>query len=207
MIGNGKILAVAFLTTTALSGVAFAEDWNGPFIGLKAGYTGLGSNFTDSGFPVNKDATLSGGLLGVRGGFNAQLDNGLVLGLVGDFSFSNASGSGLFFGAGSPFKLDLRNLGTAQVRAGMTLGADNNTLLFVNGGLAFAQVDLSGYPGSASRSHMGFVIGAGIEHKLSDAISIQADLSYVDLGKQTYNPGEAVKLNGLVASVGVNFHF
>lgn len=198
-----------FLASTALSSGASAQDWNGGYIGLEGGFGSFNSNtLRDPGVPVYSDADLSGMLLGVEAGYNMQLSNNLVLGIAGDWATSTVKGDGQWYSGGSyPFSLELNSLATVQAKIGMAVGSSDQTLLYVGGGIAFGSVDLSGYPASESKNHTGYVISAGAEHMLSEAISVKAEASYVNLGKQTYNPGESVKLDGVTGSLGVNFHF
>jgi outer membrane immunogenic protein len=194
------------LGSTAFSGAAFADGWNGAYLGIQGGYASLPSTTLAIGKPVDQDATLSGGLVGIDIGFDHQMSNNFVVGVIADWSVSNASGSGLD-DQGNPFSLTLNSLGRAQIRAGMSFGAANENLLYIGGGLAFGSVTAPGPEISSSNSHVGYVVSAGFEHKISPSLSIKAEASYVDLGKKTYNAGETVKLGGLLATVGVNFHF
>jgi outer membrane immunogenic protein len=194
------------LASTALSTTAFAGDWSGPYIGLKGGGAALKSDFQDDGSSVFDDATLKGMLFGVEGGFNTELDNNLVLGLVGDLLLSTVDGDGLF-NPGDPFTLDLKSLGSLQGKIGVALGPDKNTLVFLNGGVAIGSVKLSGYPDTSKKTHVGFIFGAGVEHQMSETVSLVSTVSYVNLGKETYNPGEVVKLSGITGTIGINLHF
>ncbi len=87
------------------------------------------------------------------------------------------------------------------------LGSANENLLYLAGGIAFGNVSRTGNVATGSNTHVGWVASAGFEHKISQSFSIKAEASYVDLGKKSFASGEAVKLGGLLATVGVNFHF
>jgi opacity protein-like surface antigen len=196
-----------FLTSTALSSGLYAQDWTGGYIGLEGGFTALNS-ITERypGGPVYSEAELSGMLLGGEVGYNMQMSNNVVIGFAGDWAFSTVGGEGQWY-SNVPFTLDLNSLATAQAKLGMAVGPSSQTLLYVGGGVAFGSVDLGGWPTDASARHIGYVVSVGAEHMINDAISIKADVSYVNLGTQDYNPGESVKLDGMMGSVGVNFHF
>jgi opacity protein-like surface antigen len=197
-----KFFIGIILTSTSLSSYAQAQDWSGAYVGLE---TGFGAFDADNNFGGSAD--LDGMLFGVEAGYNMQLDNNIVLGGAIDWNFSNVDGSGNFYSGCCAWNVDLNSLATAQAHIGLTVGPTNSTMFYVGGGLALGDVDISGYPTSSSKSHLGYVVSAGVEHKLTDAVSIKAEMGYVDLGKETYNPGEVVKLNGIVGAVGVNFHF
>jgi opacity protein-like surface antigen len=136
--------------------------------------------------------------------------------------------------------------------------AQDRTLFYVKGGLALGGVRLStdarssetnvyndGYEGggtsrtdstwngSKSATRAGFALGGGIEHALTDAISVKLDATYFNLGKvsamatgttfttNTGNPfpapspgaGKAQpykvsqKFDGVLVSIGLNFHY
>jgi outer membrane immunogenic protein len=186
------------LATTALSGGAYAQDtWSGLYIGASGAYAALNAEHTEGG-NSEPDVNVDGALFGIQGGYNLRLDQ-IVLGVEGSFALSDADGSGHFYSNNNccDYDINMKNLGTVRARAGMALGESENTLLYITGGLAFADLKISGYPDSASESHTGFVIGLGAEHMVTDSISIKAE----------YNPGEVIKLAGSVFEVGVNFHF
>lgn len=197
------------LGSTALSGAAMADGWNGLYVGIQGGYANLPSNgLTATLSPFASDATLNGGLIGVSLGLNHQLSNNFVMGISGDWSVSNAAGSGQLYGPGSPFTLTLQSLGKVQARAGYAFGASNDNLIYVGGGLAFANVQRTGFPSNVSNGHIGYALSAGFEHMISDSVSIKAEASYVNLGSKDYGTGgESVKLGGLIGTLGVNFHF
>jgi outer membrane immunogenic protein len=196
-----------FLASTALSGAAAAQDWTGPYIGAEAGFGAFDANVSYVACcptPVSLDADLSGALFGIEAGYNIQLDNNLVAGVSADWSFSTIDGD---TGGGNPFIFEIDSLATLQARFGLAVGPTNQTLLFIGGGIARADVTVSGYPATVSNNHVGYIVTTGAEHRISDAISVKADVSYVDLGKETYVSGEVVKLDGITGTVGVNFHF
>ena len=209
---NIKYIIGILLGSTAISGTAFADGWNGFYIGAQGGYANLPSNAVHNNncCEVDKDATLNGGLLGIDAGLDHEMANNVVLGVVTDWSISNAAGDGsIYSNNGRPFTLTLHSLGKAQVRAGLTFGEANDNLVYIGGGLAVGNVERTGKlrNGASSNTHLGYVVSAGIEHKLSPSASIKAEAAYVNLGSKVYSAGETVRLGGFVGSVGVNFHF
>ena len=132
------------------------------------------------------------------------LDSNIVLGVSGDLAFSSLDGDASRFS--DTFSLELNWLGTVQAKGGFVFGDANPTMLYLAGGLAVSEVERTGDLTNATETHTGYVISLGLEHMLGDAISVKAEAGYVDLGKETYSSGESVKLDGVVGSVGVNFH-
>ena len=82
------------------------------------------------------------------------------------------------------FKTEIDTIATLQARVG-TLLNNEKTLLYLHGGGAFADVTLSGSGGPAndfssqSDWKAGVVGGLGVEHMLTDDISIYAEYSYM----------------------------
>lgn len=176
---------------------------------------------------------------GMTAGYNQQY-GGFVFGVEGDITFTSLDANHHleridpnpifpFFGQNviSDYKTNFEDLYTLRLRAGKTFG---NTLLYATGGLAAADVTNSfsiaipgiGYQSPADWRHSGtawgYAVGGGVEHKLSESISVKAEGIYMDLedvtvvGSDPINfPGEGISYkfeNELaVARVGVNVHF
>ena len=201
-LGAGVLLA-----STAMSGLAFAGDtWTGFYLGASGGYISLDAKTTGISNPT--DPNLDGMLLGIQSGYNKQMDN-IVLGLESNTAISTADGTGFWRSpASDPFKLEMNYLSTVRARAGMAFGENDSTLLFVAGGLAMANFDRTGDRPNlkGSRTHLGWGIGGGVEHMLTDKISIKAEANYIALGKKQYFSGEFVKFDGFIVGLGVDFH-
>ena len=197
--------AVAFLVaTTAYSSGTLAGDFSGFYVGAEAGGGSLDSKTDKNGYTFPDNPDLSGALLGIETGYNMLLDSNIVLGISGDLAFSSLDGDDHY--GSRPFSLELNWLGTLQAKGGLVLGDTNSTMLYLGGGLAVGEVERNGNLTNATETHTGYVLSLGIEQMLGDAISVKAEAGYVDLGKETYSSGEAVKLDGVIGTVGVNFH-
>ncbi len=128
-----------------ISGPGATHMWGGFYGGVNAGY-GWGS----SEWPeLDKNYNIDGWLAGATGGFN--IDSGdWIFGFEMDYDWTGMSGSqtGYPYGRQAPYvrhaETDLETLGTARVRAGYDVGdATNPLLLYVTGGLAFANNTLT----------------------------------------------------------------
>lgn len=95
-------------------------------------------------------------LLGGHLGYNMQTSGNLVLGLEGDISHSNADFTSF--------------VGTLRGRVGVAM---NSTLLYATGGVAYADWD-----DAPLDSSVGWVVGAGLEHKLTNNLSVGAESLY-----------------------------
>jgi len=212
LLGAGVILAAAAMPNVANAADAFvpaSDTWTGPYIGAFGGYAWLDANddgeyesegITDGG-PVK--GFLVGGLLG----YNHQMEN-IVLGIEADLAYSFANGD-VVNDDDEVADTDLNFLGTVRGRAGMVFGESDNTLLFVTGGLAVGDFDADFEGQSDGATHLGYVIGAGLEHMVTESFSIKAEYNYMDFGKKDYDDaeGENISYDGHVVKLGVNFHF
>jgi outer membrane immunogenic protein len=228
---NRLLLATAL---TALSFSAFAADlpartfapvapapifsWTGFYVGGTVGAIGATTRYSGSdysyGFSKN-DAQSYGAVAGVTAGYNYQIGS-MVLGLEADYSFSSAKNS---FGSSDyvtgQTKID--SLGTVRARFGYAI---DRTLLFATGGLAFGKVqsktflyhDSADCRSGFNKTQFGWTVGAGVEHALTQNLTIKAEALYVDLGSKknvSNNCGcsTSFKNTATVARVGVNFKF
>ncbi|THD71711.1 MAG: porin family protein [Bradyrhizobium sp.] len=208
-----------------------ASDWTGAYIGVHVGY-GWGTSNTsvtpgnswigDPDWPnVNAASTNSlkpnGPFGGAQIGYNQQFKN-FLLGIEADFSYfgmKKSANSGTIAClpnpdcAGGTFSVYTETKGnwvsTIRPRLGWVNG---NTLLYVTGGLAIADVgysqsinffstvldDLPHTPdggganaGSVSKTQVGWALGVGGEYRLDQNWSLKAEYLHIDLGSQGFN--------------------
>jgi len=211
-----------------------AIDWSGFYAGLHGGWgwadapasynSAANENCfeNDSFFPGGcaVDLKPNGGLLGAQAGFNFVFDNGLVLGLEGDFGFANIKDDGQ---SGNPdsggfnFLTDVDQevdkLASVRGRLGVAVG---NFLPFVTAGWGWAHGKRSAFgdfvDASESNWHDGWVVGGGAEYAIDENWSVKAEYRYYDLGKEEYmfnaiTEGTDVDLDIQTIQVGVNFNF
>jgi outer membrane immunogenic protein len=243
-----KLLAATF-SLFAFSSAAIAADatyqadsnWSGAYVGVIGGYGWGEANLDGKAYAANSDTVLSsvsesfdmnGALVGGQVGYDFDLGNNFVLGVVGDMSWSGVGGevcveTSLNGCDGSPddsfFSADLSWLGTLRARGGFTSG---DMLFYLTGGLAIGEVEtsithvegLSDPTREDSNTHMGWTVGGGAEFKLSEAVSIGAEYLYVDLGSEEYEydsptSGRAADVRGegdltlSVVRASLNFRF
>ena len=257
MIGYVALAATALFATSALAdgmptarGVQIAAAaptaqcsaaaWNGLYAGAQVGTATLYSQtaFEDVlGIATRHDDT--GLLVGGQIGYNWARCNSLM-GIEADFAWSNVESNGglnlggIYPGGGSQFsnKVEMNWFSTIRARAGITV---DNMLLYVTGGVAFADIKHSGattldfsnqecwancrsnasYNDSDTR--WGFVVGGGVEYKLSDRISVKSEALYTKLEDRNFRydlsplagPGVGLNLKAhddlFIARMGINF--
>ena len=172
----------------------------------------------------------AGWLAGGQLGADYQIEN-WVVGVEGQASWTNASGSANCGGTGTPAaaaaivagncttKLD--NLGTAAVRAGY---AFDRLLVYGKGGAAWTNdnyqvkitTPLTNLLLSANELRWGWMVGAGVEWAFTDTWTVKIEYNYMDLGANSprlqdqyssvfLDTNIREKMN--VVKIGVNYRF
>lgn len=167
------------------------SDWTGLYVGAFGGGMYLDGTYDYTcaicGLAVT-DAEMSGtGYFGgVLAGYNYQIDS-FVIGVEGDWAWGSEIASN--DEAGELTSTDFDNIATLRARAGV---AFDNTLIYATGGVAFVNTtfgtsDFGGESVSDSAWLTGWVIGAGMEHAFTDALTARLEYMYIGLPGQTYS--------------------
>lgn len=177
------------------------SDWTGVYAGVQLGgaFGDTGtfalSPFTPAlqgafapGFSSDFDNSIIGG---ASLGYDWQINNFVVGGVI-DFNFTDLNDKQIgrsLTPATYTVSRELDMLATLRARAGYL--ATDSLLIYATGGLAYGDVDF-GYsqPGSAAvttttggqKDDFGYTVGAGVEAKLTEKISIGAEYLYTNLG-------------------------
>lgn len=166
-------------------------NWSGFYVGLNGGWAG-GSDV---------EGWHGGGQLG----FNYQAPgSAFVFGGELDGGFSNIGNSTTALGITVRSEVD--RFATARLRAGT---AFDRTLLYVTGGAAWAhnEISVTGL-GSASKTHTGWTVGAGVEQALGGGWSGKFEYLYADFGSANYFGGmRSGGFDAHVVRVGLNYRF
>jgi outer membrane immunogenic protein len=158
----------------------------------------------------------------------------LIAGLEADITATDVGRSRSFEGVEDPFTLrtDLNSqmswFGSVKGRLGLSMPSFlpfvERSLVYVTGGLAFAQIERQGQitvtpPGvgplaSSDEWRTGFVIGGGTEHMLTQNISIKSETLYYNLEDETLTLTRAgdqasyrIGNDGWISRVGLNVRF
>ena len=189
-----------------------ASGWSGFYAGVNAGY-GFGTfsrQPTAGGAQV--DGNAGGFVIGATAGYNADM-GGFVIGAETDLQYSQVGYSETIPGIGT-FKATNDFFGTVRARGGMSFG---QVMPFITGGFAYGRgtasvTDAANVVTSQSNTHYGWTLGAGLEAKATENISIKAEYLYVDLGTQSYGglPGvggtDVTQRFGVIRA-GLNYKF
>jgi outer membrane immunogenic protein len=225
---------------SAAPATASAFSWNGLYFGGTAGALSLntstrgdgGSLYEDTFGRLEDKSRGAGALIGGTVGFNHQYANKIVAGLEADFAYSTAqnsfsqskelaySFSGTVIGAANG-KTQITSFGTARARVGVAM---DRTLVYATGGLAFGGLKTNyamsldpdfapalNVSGSLSKFRLGWTMGGGVEHAITNNISVKAEALYFDLGSVTARASDgstaSFKNDGALGRLGVNFKF
>jgi outer membrane immunogenic protein len=208
----GAAAAVAMFAGSAQAADLSAPEspsWTGGYIGVVGGY-GWGDSDFDADVVDSVDNTsiidslngsidVDGFLLGGQAGYDFDFGNGMVLGAVGDMSWSDMDGDtcvndapGCVGDADDSYGFaEINWIATVRARAGFSTGP---ALFYGTGGLAIADAEASAtfIEGAAdprrsdSNTHLGWVIGAGAEYRMGENMSLGAEYLHVELGREDY---------------------
>ncbi|TPI42020.1 porin family protein [Mesorhizobium sp. B3-1-9] len=168
--------------------------WSGLYAGVHFGYAAGKSNLfisgggiggTDINAPVDPDGFIGG----IHIGFNQEMANRFVLGVEADIAYSNVEGLTTLANGGSTIlKSELQWSGSARLRAGY---AFDRTLPYITAGVAAAKYEIIGITGTSSGdiplhddTHVGWTVGAGVEHAFTDKWIARVEYRYSDFGSK-----------------------
>lgn len=171
---------------------ASAPNWNGSYVGVHGGY-GWADSKQVIAAPLSLqqiDLNPTGKFGGFQGGFNWVFAPQWLFGFEVDSSWADMKKSGLetvdpiFIGPVTA-TAKIKNFGTARLRLGYLA---NNTLFYGTGGLAYGTEEFSDSSSDSSKvDRLGWVVGGGIEYKLSPDWSAKIEYDYIDFGRFSDN--------------------
>lgn len=173
-------------------------SWTGFYFGAHAGF-GTGDVNNDmaisaqgQSIPFSTEDDLDGAVLGVHVGFNFQSGR-MVFGIEGSITGSDIDGigssnlAGISVNTTTDVDLFARGVGRLGIASG-------RTLFYVDGGIAYADATTktsitnglqSIALGENDESHIGWTLGAGIEHALTDGWIARVNYAHFDFGNET----------------------
>lgn len=199
--------------------VAYAPqvyNWTGIYFGGHIGGGYSASSWSDPITGLSNDTFNDWGFLGgAQVGGNVQF-NRLVLGLEGDFSWTNLKESGTD-SLGDALNTNVQWTSTVTGRVG---AAFDRLLVYGKGGLALAQdqsglTDFAGTSVSTSFMRTGWTAGAGLEYALDNNWSAKIEYDYLGFGSKTLDfttpalgtVSTSADLNVQEIKAGINFRF
>lgn len=189
------------------SGEATRRDFEGALLTLDV-QNGL--------FPASIDEPDIAALGGIFLGYNHQ-DGNVIAGIEVDFSLTDSDARAgfsridpnpdpVFFGVNTitGYETALDGLATARLRLGYTVG---EALLYGTGGIAFGEVENRftlalpelGYTSpdwSEDGIRVGYIVGAGLEYRITPRIGVRAELLHYDLEDVTVHASDPTNFPG-----------
>jgi outer membrane immunogenic protein len=205
--------------------------WNGFYIGAHVGGDWGKVSVRDDAndgvppgpFTYNATGVFGGG----TAGYNVQISN-VVMGIEGDFGYMSLKGAGIIPSSNPAAHQDITlGAGTYGDVTGRFGLAFNRTLAYAKGGVAFYEGEARqtttnpGYVTTGTSTFTGWTAGAGIEHFITDKLSIKAEYLHFGFGTQVgyqtdvadpsspigYRFHNWTTLNADSVKAGVNWHF
>jgi outer membrane immunogenic protein len=136
------------------------SDWTGPYVGLHAG------SASDSINPFSGDGEFTGG---IHAGYNTEI-NGIVVG--GEAELSHLGDAKVDVSRG---QLKERYRVAAKGKVGAPLGS---TLVYGTAGVAMTSLRDSGATEGPDGWKPGWLVGAGVEQKITDNLSGRVEYNY-----------------------------
>ncbi|WP_312530799.1 outer membrane protein [Paracoccus sp. (in: a-proteobacteria)] len=193
-----------------------AGDWQGGYAGVTLGYAFAGKDRVGvneggaGGVTDLKKLDLSGANAGVRVGYRWQKDR-WVFGPELGFEGGNVKDS--FTDGGYEASSKIKNVLALRMKTGYEVSPD--MLVYGIAGVARAKVDYkvtgADIDVNDSFSRTGYVVGLGVEKKLTERMSLTGEYEYANFGKETLEDaaGTVTKATPKYSNVkvGLNFRF
>lgn len=186
--------------------VAETSGWQGAYVGGHIGYDGFRtSNSADTNPSQSWDQDDDGWLGGVLLGYTFELGD-FAIGVEADAGFGKASDTERRAGL-DEVRITDHGQHTFRVRAGLPTPLG---LAYVTGGLALSDIWVRSSAGDDENFHLGYVVGGGLEHKITRRISVRAEYLFTRFGEEDYDLGGTTlesEFDSHRARVGVAWYF
>lgn len=179
------------------SNVPGDAGWSGFYAGVYADYKWISADVAPGNDIDHVNGVGGGGYVG----YNFDLSNGFVVGVEGAAGLSAADGGS----NGATLNQDW----DSSLRARMGYAFEQN-LIYGLAGLAASAFDLETAAGSDTNTHLGWVVGAGIETQLTSNLVGRAEYGYTDYNSRDYNVGNGtteISPSGHSVKLGVGLKF
>jgi outer membrane immunogenic protein len=207
-------------TKAPVAAVSYAT-WTGCYVGANIGYGRTRNEYAPvAGFLAADapDQTVDGIVGGGQVGCDYQFDP-FVVGVQGMFGGTGMSGTGDPYIIGKNLHISVPWLATLTGRVGVPF-QNNNLLLYVKGGAAWARTKFEFFQGpliaSGNITRTGWTVGAGLEWKFAANWSAFAEYGHLGFGSRnetftfvgsTQTFPMSVKQNIDLVLVGINYRF
>jgi len=178
-------------------------DWSGIYLGGNLGWSF--GNFDNQSGSTSLSTNANGVSGGLYTGYNYQVTPNVVLGAEADFSLTDLEESRSNGGLNVKSKSDWNS----NIRARIGYSFDRY-LVYGAGGLALADLEVSGAGDSDSKTALGWTVGAGGEAAITNNVSARLEYVYQDFGSQDFNlngTGISSEFNNSQVRLGLGYKF
>jgi outer membrane immunogenic protein len=161
-----------------------SSNWSGFYVGGHAGYMWGRSTVSEDGDLIEKDAPTNGFVGGALAGVNWQT-GAWVLGLEGDFGWTNAHGTGIRVNVLESNHYDFNWTSHIRGRVGY---ATSNVLWFVAGGVALADFDYTERVSGITTGSVftGWTLGGGADIAINPNWIARVEYLHDDFGDKNF---------------------
>lgn len=200
---KSPLISIALVAAIgAATAPAQAETYDGPYVGVTAGWERGEIADSINAQPIAGEASSDALVLGGYAGYNLKATDRIVIGAEAGFS-ATVDDQTRAASAGKSLTIDPRYSFDLSARAGYLV--TDKALVYVRGGYANTRVrtTLGGITGPVTTSDNldGWQLGGGVEYAITDRISARAEYRYSDFGT---NGGQYDRHQTLV---GVSYNF
>lgn len=183
------VLAGSLALAVSVGTAAHAEPFNGPFLGVQAGWSqdDIGTaetQFGDISMDQSHD-TFTGGFFA---GYDFKVSPRFVIGAEAGMTFG-ADDSLTRLDNASHIKMDPKRSIDLTARAGYL--ANDKTLVYVRGGYTNARLKTTVTDGASrasdSKNHDGWLVGGGVEYAVMKNVSARLEYRYSDFSDGDYD--------------------
>ena len=173
---RSALLALA-VATTAIAAPAAAENFNGPFVGITAGYNHdkVGPGL-EGAAPLNRSTDRDAAVFGINAGYDKLIARRFVIGAEAAFSIGADDTLAGTRGT-TAVSIDPRHAFEVSARTGYLV--TEKALLYVRGGYANVRVRTSGAAASSDNLDA-WLAGGGIEYAVTKNINARLEYRYID---------------------------
>jgi outer membrane immunogenic protein len=223
------IMAAAVMASAAAAAERPAANWSGCYLGASAGGqwtdTNYNNDLTIGGVQTSFDTNPSGVVGGLQIGCDYQLPSNWLIGIQGDFTWTDASDRKTIFPPLSfetaIFKIDW--FASLTGRFGYAFGP---WLVYGRGGVAWAKTEVHDFGQffiptidvRGDSTDAGWTLGAGLEYAFAQSWSARIEYDYFDFGENTFTLSgtstggpttlrASLKQHFSVVKVGINYRF
>ena len=164
-------------------GAGPASQWSGAYAGGQLGYA-WGRN------------GLHGPQGGVYGGVNTNVGPNIVVGAEAELNISGQTRHTV--NTGNLVRQSSDWNAAVRARAGV---AFDRVMPYATAGIAFADDSVKGFGANSSTTKVGYVVGAGVEGKVSDRISVKGELVHMGFGSTDHIVSWATQGNNASSTV------